>query len=212
MAEWITDTITRMGYGGIVLLMFLENVFPPTPSELIMPFAGMVAGRGNLSLVGVILAGTLGSLLGALPLYYLGWKIGEERLRDWADRHGHWLAVDGSDITRAREWFERHGNRIVFLSRMVPAIRSLISIPAGADRMPMGTFLVLSALGQCLWCALLAYLGSILGQNYRQIERFLDPVTYAVFALIGGLFLWRILRRQFGAQSPDKSRRRSPAA
>lgn len=211
MADWITSMVHSFGYVGILLLMFLENIFPPVPSELIMPFAGMVATRGDLSLWGVILAGTAGAVLGALPLYYLGSRIGIDRLKGWADRYGHWVAVSPEDIDRANTWFDRHGTVVVFVCRLVPAVRSLISIPAGANRMSLPLFLLLTTLGAGLWTALLAYLGRILGQNYGAVQQYLNPVTYAIVAIIVGAFLWRIIRRQWGSKGRSGSDRRSRA-
>jgi len=109
MAGWVIDLIRSTGYFGIVLLMFVENVFPPIPSEVIMPLAGFMVSQGKLSLAGIVLAGTIGSVLGALPLYYLGRVVGEDRLKEWADRHGGWLTVSRKDIERAKAWFDRHG-------------------------------------------------------------------------------------------------------
>src|SRR4028119_1799709 len=123
MFEWITNLMNSLGYFAVVVLMFLENMFPPIPSELIMPLAGYTVTKGKLTFVGVVLAGTLGSVLGALPLYYLGQFIGEERLKTWADQHGKWLTVSREDIEQSRSWFDRHGSKAVFLCRLVPGVR-----------------------------------------------------------------------------------------
>src|SRR5690625_2632057 len=119
MLGWISDLIADMGYIGIVLLMFLENLFPPIPSEVVMPLAGFVAARGDLSLVGVILAGMAGSVLGALPWYFVGRLLGEERLKGWADRHGRWLTVTSGEIDKVLDWFNRHGRKAVFFGRLI---------------------------------------------------------------------------------------------
>lgn len=140
MLEWVQNTMSSLGYPGIALLMFIENIFPPIPSELIMPLAGFTAVRGDLSFVGVVLAGALGSLLGQLPLYYLGRWVGEDKLVAWADRYGKWLTVSGKDIRRADDWFDKHGHKTVFFARLVPGVRSLISIPAGLSEMHLPTF------------------------------------------------------------------------
>ena len=132
MATWVTDTIYSLGYAGIVVLMVLENVFPPIPSEVIMPLAGFMVSQGKFSLIGIIAAGTAGSVLGALPFYYIGRWINEERLKALADRYGRWLTVSGNDIERSKAWFDKHGRTAIILGRLVPAVRSLISIPAGA--------------------------------------------------------------------------------
>jgi len=188
--EWIQNTMTSLGYPGVALLMFLENVFPPIPSELIMPLAGFTASRGELSFVGVVLAGSLGSLLGQLPLYYLGRWVGEEKLVAWADRYGKWLTVSGDDIRRADDWFDRHGHKTVFFARLVPGLRSLISIPAGLSEMCLVTFLVYSALGTGLWALLLAALGGLLGENYEAVDTYLGPVAFVV---LGGLLMWALV-------------------
>jgi len=188
--EWIQNTMTSLGYPGVALLMFVENVFPPIPSELIMPLAGFTAGRGDLSFVGVVLAGALGSLLGQLPLYYLGRWVGEDKLVAWADRYGKWLTVSGKDIRRADDWFDTHGHKTVFFARLVPGVRSLISIPAGLSEMHLPTFLLYSALGTGLWALILASLGAILGENYDAVETYLGPVSLVV---VGGLSLWAVV-------------------
>ena len=191
MNDWVTNAVESMGYWGVVLLMFLENVFPPIPSELIMPLAGFHAARGDLTLWGVTLAGTAGSVLGALPLYYLGRAVGEERLKRWACRHGHWLAVSAEDLNRVKQWFDRRGNAAVFLCRLVPGIRSLVSIPAGVHRMALVPFLLYTALGTAIWSGALAWLGSLLGQNYRRVEQWMGPVTYVV---LGGIVVGFVVR------------------
>ena len=182
--------MTSLGYPGVALLMFVENVFPPIPSELIMPLAGFTAGRGDLSFVGVVLAGALGSLVGQLPLYYLGRWVGEDKLVAWADRYGKWFTVSGKDIRRADDWFDTHGHKTVFFARLVPGVRSLISIPAGLSEMHLPTFLLYSALGTGLWALILASLGAILGENYDAVETYLGPVSLVV---VGGLALWAVV-------------------
>ena len=192
--------MTTLGYPGVALLMFLENVFPPIPSELIMPLAGFTAGRGDLSFVGVVVAGALGSLLGQLPLYYLGRWASEDKLVAWAERYGKWLTLSGQDIKKADNWFDRHGHKAVFLARLVPGLRSLISIPAGMSEMPLTTFWLYSALGTTLWALLLAALGGLLGENYTLVDTYLGPVSLVV---LGGLLVFAvfwIVRRRRRAQ------------
>jgi membrane protein DedA with SNARE-associated domain len=197
--DWIRNLMNSLGYPGVALLMFLENVFPPIPSEFIMPLAGFTTTQGQLNFVGVVIAGTLGSVLGALPLYYLGRLLGEERLKQLADRYGKWLTVSAAEIERADRWFDRHGAKAVFFCRLVPGIRSLISIPAGISGMNLAQFLLYTALGTGLWAGILAYLGRLLGENYEQVNRYLGPITYVV---VGGLLLaaaiWVWRRRQRG--------------
>jgi membrane protein DedA with SNARE-associated domain len=187
MLDWVKDTVESIGYPGIVLLMIIENVFPPIPSEIIMPFAGFMTAQGKLSFVGVVIAGTGGSVLGALPLYYIGRKVGAERLKRWADGHGRWLMLSSKDIERAGSWFHRHKAAAVFLCRLVPGMRSLISVPAGIERMNLTVFLSLSVLGTGIWAGLLAYLGRILGQNYEKVSTYLGPASYVV---LGCLAVW----------------------
>lgn len=199
MIEWIQDVIGTLGYPGITALMFLENVFPPIPSEVIMTFAGFTTVRGELSFVGVVIAGTLGSVLSTLPLYYLGWVVGEDRLKRWADQYGKWLMISGRDIERARIWFDRHGSKAVFFCRLVPGIRSLISIPAGIAKMNPVTFLLYSALGTGLWTGFLTYMGRLLGENYAQIEHYLDPISYAILgSAVVGFVMWIRKRKRRG--------------
>lgn len=201
MVEWIKNLMESLGYVGVVFLMFLENIFPPIPSELIMPLAGFTSTQGKLSFIGVVAAGTLGSVLGAIPLYFLGRLVGEDRLKEWADKHGKWLTVSSAEIEKVDRWFDRHGNKAVFFGRLVPGIRSLISIPAGISGMNLATFLLYSALGGSLWSALLAYLGRLLGENYEKVDTYLGPVAYivlGVLAVAGLVWVWQ-RKKQRGA-------------
>ncbi len=200
LGEWILQVMSDLGYVGIILLMFLENVFPPIPSELIMPAAGFAAARGELSLTGVILAGSLGSVLGAVVLYGLGRMMNEQRLIALTDRYGKWLLVSSDDIRKADDWFDRHGKKIVFFGRLIPAIRSLLSIPAGMSEMPFGQFLLYTSLGTTLWSGLLAYAGYQLGNNYEAIELWIAPISKVVLVvcvlLLCRFVLKRITQRQ----------------
>lgn len=193
MLDWIRSL---MNYPGIAFLMFLENVFPPLPSELIMPLAGYTAARGEITLWGAILAGTIGSLIGQLPLYYLGKIAGEERLKKWAEKYGAWLTVSPDEITHAKQWFDKHGNKAVLFGRIVPGVRSFVSIPAGMANMPMGKFLAYSAVGKLAWTALLAYLGSLLGERYDIVEKYLGPATYIVLGGIALYIVFSVIKRK----------------
>ena len=159
MFEFITEFMQKSGYLGVFALMALENIFPPIPSELIMPFAGFVAARGDLNVVGVLLAGTAGSVAGALPWYYAGKVYGKERLEAFADKHARWMTVTHGDIDHAMDAFERHGKKVVLLGRLIPAIRTLISVPAGLAKMSMGQFLLFSTIGSLIWTGILTGAG-----------------------------------------------------
>ena len=197
MAEWILGFMNSLGYPGIVLLMIAENLFPPLPSELILPAAGFAAAQGKLNLMGVVLAGTLGSVLGTLPLYYLGRIVNEERLVVWADRYGRWLTLRGKDIRKADDWFDRHGPKAVLFGRMIPGIRSLLSLPAGMSEMPLPSFLIYSAIGSGLWATLLAGAGYLLGNNYEVVEQYVGPIgTGAVALLVVSSVVWIVWRRR----------------
>jgi membrane protein DedA with SNARE-associated domain len=181
----LSQLIDRGGYPGIVFLTFIETIFPPLPSELFMPMAGYVASRGSLSLTGVILAGTLGSLAGAWFWYAIGRAIGLDRARQLAARHGRWLTLHPRDIDRGNAWFQRYGGSVVMFGRMVPAIRSVVSIPAGIAHMPVGRFLWLSAIGTTIWTSLLMSAGYWLGTDYGRVAAWAEPLSnLVVFGLV----------------------------
>ena len=195
MTKWILNLIYSMGYFGIILLMFVENIFPPIPSEYIMPLAGFLVAEGKFSLAGIIIAGTLGSVLGAFPLYFVGKKVGENGVKTFADRYGKWLTLSRKDIERANLWFKKYGAVAVFLCRLVPGIRSFISIPAGINRMNFAVFLFYTTLGSAIWTAILASAGYFLRANFQEVEEYLDYVSFAIFGSIILLYLWRIFRK-----------------
>jgi membrane protein DedA with SNARE-associated domain len=192
MDNWVEDILQQLGYLGLAFLMFLENVFPPIPSELIMPLAGFLVAKGELNYAGVVLAGTVGSVIGALPLYWLGRKLGKQRVIDWADRHGRWLTISGKHIERATAWLDRHGTKAIFFGRLIPGVRSLISVPAGIARMNFGVFLALTTLGSALWSALLAGAGYLLGSSFEKVESVVGPVSNAILVGVAMLYLWRV--------------------
>lgn len=190
--DWITGFVEQAGYIGIALLMFAENVFPPIPSEVIMPLAGFTAARGERNIVLVVVAGAFGSLLGALLWYYIGKWVGAARLKRWASRHGRWMTTEPKEVDRACTWFRRHGGKAVFLGRLVPAVRTLISIPAGIAAMPLVPFLVYSAAGTVLWTTLLGLAGYALGDQYQQVSGYVGPVSNAVIASLVAWYLYRV--------------------
>jgi membrane protein DedA with SNARE-associated domain len=196
MADWIIRTIESTGYFGIVFLMFLENVFPPIPSEIIMPLAGFIVSKGEQPFWAVVLSGTIGSVLGALPLYYAGYFIGEQRLERFVDKHGRWLTISRKDLESAKKWFDRHGRPAVLLCRLVPGIRSLISIPAGIKRMPIISFLCYTAIGAGFWTCILTYAGYVLGAKFDQVEKYLNPVSYCILFAIVFIYVKRVLSKR----------------
>jgi membrane protein DedA with SNARE-associated domain len=194
MSEWATDLVGQMGYAGIVFLMFLENLFPPIPSELIMPLAGFGAAEGRFSLAAVIGAGLAGTMAGAIFWYGIARSVGDARLRRWADRHGRWITLGSSDIARLEQWFCRHGTWAVPLAHLIPGLRTLISIPAGVFAMPLGRFLSLTALGAGIWTAALAAAGYMLGDRFAGVERYVGPVSSTIVAGLLILYVWRVIR------------------
>jgi membrane protein DedA with SNARE-associated domain len=193
MSGWITDVITQGGYVGIFLLMLLESIFPPIPSELIIPFAGFSAAQGHLNLFGVILTATLGSLVGAAPWYIVARLFGLERVRWLADRFGRWFTLNADEIDTAATWFTRWGKPIVLVGRLFPILRTLISVPAGLAKMPVATFVAFSALGMLIWNTILVMAGYILHQHYEMVETWLDPLTYVVLGAVVALYLYRLV-------------------
>jgi membrane protein DedA with SNARE-associated domain len=201
LLEWIPQVMEQLGYFGIGCLMFLENLFPPIPSELIMPLAGFAVSKGELNFQYAVLAGVIGTVIGALPWYYAGERLGEPRIRRLADRYGKWLTISGEDIDKANRWFDRRGGTAVFLCRLVPGVRTLISLPAGINVMPIGAFLLYSTIGTTLWCVLLTYAGYALGQNYGLVEQYLGPASkYILIGLLLAFGLWVWQRRRIQKQ------------
>ncbi|MGY9048171.1 hypothetical protein P775_20395 [Puniceibacterium antarcticum] len=194
MFDVITNWLASMGSLGVALLMFLENVFPPIPSELVMPFAGYLAATGELSFAAVVLLGTIGSVAGATLWYWVGLWANETRLRRFIDAYGKWLTLSNQDLDRALDWFRRHGAAAVFFGRMVPGMRTLISVPAGLTRMPITPFLLYTALGSFLWTTFLALAGYLLRGQFDRVATWMNPVTNALLLLLLAAYLWRVLR------------------
>ncbi len=173
-----------MGYGAIFAAMFLENLFPPIPSELIMPLGGFYVHQGQLALIPVVLAGLIGTVLGALPWYGIGRLINEERLEQWLERHGRWIGISTQDLHRTRTWFNRYGTALVFWGRLVPGIRTLISVPAGIELMPFTPFLIWTTAGSLIWTLLLTLAGMALGEGYANVELWIEPVAKVIKVLL----------------------------
>jgi membrane protein DedA with SNARE-associated domain len=192
--EWITSVIARLGYFGVATLTFLENLFPPIPSEFVIPLAGFVAAQGDLRLSLVIVMGSVGSLAGAFVWYGIGKRVGEQRLRTWVARHGRWLTLSVQDVDRAQDWFRRHGAAAVFFGRLIPGVRTFVSLPAGFSSMPVAPFLLYSALGTALWTTALAYAGVLLQANFTLVGDHLNLATNGLLAVGGILLVRRYIR------------------
>ena len=192
MEDWIIQLVDWAGYWGVALLMLVETVFPPVPSEVIMTVAGVSAARGNMTLEGTILAGTAGAMLGNWFWYWLAIRFGKARLHVIIDRFSRWLTLDWDEIERGERLFEKHGSVIVLVARMIPTLRSLISIPAGLFRMSLRRFLVFSTIGTLGWSAALAGAGYFLGSQFQDVEKWLGPLSTGVIALIVLTYLWRV--------------------
>ncbi len=191
MVEWINGLMSGLGYWGIGLLMFLENLFPPIPSELIMPLAGFTVAQGKMDFTLAVIAGTVGTMLGTYAWYYLGILVNYQRLAVLADRYGKWIGVSAKDIDRVNDWFNTHGKNAIFFGRMVPGIRTLISLPAGMNKMSFTKFTIYSTVGTLIWTLALTAAGYLLGENYSSIENYLAPVSKLVlFGLIGLFGYW----------------------
>ena len=201
MGNWITDFMERFGYFGVFLLIALENVFPPIPSEVILTFGGFMTTYTSLTPSGVIVFSTLGSVFGAVILYGIGYLVNVDRLEGWIDRYGRFLRLKKEDVRRADAWFDRYGYWTVLFCRMVPLIRSLISIPAGMSKMKFGLFLLFTTIGTLIWNVALVLLGAAVGGSWAEIVAFMDVysnIAYAMIALgvllVG--FLWLRRRRK----------------
>lgn len=191
MSEWILKFLEAYGPWGVGLLMLAENILPPIPSEVVMPWAGYAASKSEMSLLSAIGAGSLGSFFGALFWYFMARWVGRERLIRWVDRHGAWLTLSRKDIERTDAWFDEWGGVAVLFCRMVPGIRTLISVPAGFAEMPPANFCVYTAIGTVLWTTVLATLGYWLGDHYEGLVR---PLSWISYAVVGGLFSWWLWR------------------
>ena len=193
LATWVQDVIEQLGYLGVALLVVLENIFPPIPSEIVLPFAGFVAQQGSDSVVLMILAATVGSVIGALIMYWIAAIIGDERLHAFTRRFGKWVQIREADLTRAEEWFDRHAMSAVLVGRCVPLIRSVVSIPAGFRRMKLIPYIAYTFLGSLVWNILLVGAGALLGENWERVGSYVGVFQWIVIALVAVVvvrFLW----------------------
>jgi len=208
LAGWVVDVVGALGSFGVGVLVALENLFPPIPSELVLPLAGYLASTGRMALITAIIAATAGSVAGALVLYWAGAAVGRPRLVRIIDRVP---LVDVADLERAEAWFARYGGMAVLLGRLVPAVRSLISLPAGLEKMPLLRFILYTTLGSGVYNVVLISLGYALGERWETVGRYSDYVNYAVYAAIVltvVVLVWRrLLVRRRDAQGSDASAR-----
>ncbi len=191
LTEWVTDVIDAIGYLGVALLVALESMFPPIPSEIVLPAAGFAAGEGTANVWGMILAATMGSVVGAWWLCLASAAIGRTRLHALVTRYGRWVGVRPHDLVRAESWFDDHSSAAVLVCRCIPLIRSLVSVPAGFRRMSPVTFTVYTALGSAVWNSLLIGAGYLLGENWEQVSDYVGTFQYVVIgAIVLGLAWW----------------------
>ncbi|MEH7345032.1 DedA family protein [Bacillus sp. JJ1532] len=205
MESWIQDLIEQFGYWGVFLLIAVENIFPPIPSEVILTFGGYLTNSMNLSVTGVIISATLGSVMGAVILYGLGLLMDVKRLERIIDRYGRFLRLTKDDIYRADAWFDKYGIWTVLFCRLIPLIRSLISIPAGMSNMNFWLFLLFTTIGTLIWNTVLVNLGAAVGSNWEYIVEIMDKFSTVVYTLIVILFVlvivWYIKKRKIYRKS-----------
>lgn len=193
MGDWVVRMIEQSGYLGVAFLMFVETIFPPIPSEVIMPVAGIAAARGDMTLWGVIASGTSGAMLGNTVWYLAARALGIIRFKPFIERYGRWLTMDWQEVERAERWFRRNGTFFVFMGRMLPTVRSLVSVPAGLLKMRFRTFLIASTLGTAGWTTMLAFAGYKLRENFAEIDSWLGPISNAILVTLVLGYLWRVV-------------------
>jgi len=193
MTDFILEWITRGGYLGIVALMALENIFPPIPSEVIMGLGGMAVARGQMQLGWLLLAGTVGSVIGNYFWYALGRKFGYRGLKPFVDRWGRWLTVDWQDVEAITRFFHDRGGWVIFVFRFMPSFRTIISLPAGMAKMPRWRFLVATSAGTTIWNIILAGAGILLDRNFEQLDRYVGPLAIATMVAVLGYYLYRVV-------------------
>lgn len=196
MGDWIVRLIEQSGYLGIGFLMFLETLFPPIPSEVIMPVAGIAVGKGRLDLIGVIAAGTAGAMLGNIIWYLAARALGHDRLEPFIKRYGKWITISWPDLERAHKWFDRNGIIFVLTGRILPTVRSLVSIPAGLLDMRFRNFVIASTVGTAIWTTFLTFVGVKIQEQFHSIERVLGPLSSAILIFIFLAYFYRLARHK----------------
>ena len=196
MGDWIVRLIEQSGYLGIGFLMFFETLFPPIPSEVIMPVAGISVARGELNAVGVIAAGTAGAMLGNIIWYLAARALGHDRLRPLVNRYGKWMTISWRDVERAHEWFDRHGVAFVLTGRLVPTVRSLVSIPAGLLDMRFRNFVIASTIGTAIWTTFLTMVGVKLKSQFASIDQIIGPISTVVLVGLALIYIVRLVQHK----------------
>ena len=192
--ERAVETNSTYAYLTICLAMFLENIVPPIPSEIIMPLGGFFVYREKLNFFILVFWGLFGTILGSLPWYYLGKLVNEKKLSKFLDKRGKFVGITSEDLAKSKRWFDKYGVSLVFWGRLVPGIRTFISVPAGMELMPLKRFLVWTTLGSLIWVTLLTYAGYIFGENYHIIENYLDQIKYFVKPILILIFLYFFIK------------------
>ncbi len=219
LANWVQDVINQFGYFGVALLVVIENVFPPIPSEIVLPFAGFVAqqsasaanaavgvAQSDTSVIGMMIAATVGSVVGALILYFVSAAIGPERLRAFVERFGKWFGVKSADLVRAEAWFDRRSTAAVLVGRCVPLIRSIVSIPAGFRRMKLTSFILLTAVGSAVWNIALIGAGAVLGDQWERVGEYVGVFQWLVIGAILVLLARFVVSRVKSRRSKNGTR------
>ena len=188
------ETNSTIAYFVICLFMFLENIIPPIPSEIIMPLGGFFVYQQKLNFYILVFWGLLGTIAGSMPWYYLGRLVNEKKISNFLDKRGKYIGITSSDLAKSKVWFDKYGVSLVFWGRLVPGIRTLISIPAGMEIMPLRKFLIWTTLGSLIWVAILTYAGYVFGENYPIIETYLDKIKYFVKPILIIIFLYFLIK------------------
>lgn len=205
MVQWVTDFIRAIGYPGIAVLMFLEIPVPVIQSEIVMTFSGFAAWNDGLNIVGVAVAGIVGSQMASVTLYGLTRRLDPDRVDGFLDRYGGWLGFTCDNLRKGEEFFDRHDRKAVLIGRFVPGLRSFIAIPAGLRRMSFWSFFVMNLVGTAFWVSVLTALGAVLGQNYGLVDQYSSYITYGLLAALALFVAYRIgkvVHRKVSSEEP----------
>ena len=188
------ETNSTIAYLTICFAMFLENIIPPIPSEIIMPLGGFFVYQQKLNFYILVFSGLFGTVVGSMPWYYLGKLVNEKKLSNFLDKRGKYIGITSNDLAKSKSWFDKYGVSLVFWGRLVPGIRTLISVPAGMELMPLRKFLIWTTLGSLIWNVILSYAGFVFGENYQIIETYLDQIKYIVKPILVLIFIYFFIK------------------